>query len=897
MALASAPTLTPRILCQPEGIPIELRQQDHWLTWKFIPDPKRPAKPKKMPFCAWRDAVAGRPLPAKSNDPTTWASFEQAVEAWRRHRHSGIGYVLGPDEVGIDFDGCRDPETGVIAPWAQTWIDRLDSYTEVSPSGEGCKTIVKASLSAAVKESLGGAHVGIEIYQTGRYFTMTGAHVPGTPKGLRSAQAALDALVAHLRPTPPPPTAAPALPSPSAPIPVVVPDTLLAEGWRVVRARAVELRLREWVERKLEQATERMRTAPAGQLHNLRVREARLLGGVIAAAPGYLSAQQAVDALFRARLPEGHSATEHKALIDGLELGLRSPIPPDDGPTFPTDEEPRVDAQGVACCPACDTPIRRSQYDYPGAGPGWFCPRCKGAMIWPADAARTPTRTAAASGDDMAGPAHGPTNRTDLGNAARLVRDHGAVVRYVYKWSAWLTWDGTRWLRDETGDVERLARETVRNIYHEAGDADTEAERKAVAKWAAASESRGRLEAMVALARAEPGIPVRHTDLDADPWLLNCPNGTLDLRTGELRPHRRADLQTKRAAVAYDPQAACPTWDAFLQRIFAGDVELIRFVQQAAGYTLTGLTIEQCLFFCYGKGRNGKSTLINTLMKLLVDYAQKAPTEMLMAKPNGGGSGVPNDIARLVGTRMVVAAEVEENRRLSEAVVKDLTGNDPISARYLHQEFFDFLPSHKLWMYGNHKPVIRGTDDGIWRRLRIIPFLVQIPEEEKDETLPDRLLAELPGILAWAVRGCLDWQASGLKPPAAVVAATTGYRNEMDVIGAFLDEAAVLAPTASAAAGDLYAAYTAWCDEGGEHAINQRRFGAQLTERGLERYKSNGVWRYRGIGLLSDRSESDAPDAPPTKRLLSRKPTAAELMQARLKATNVTRIEEPSEES
>jgi hypothetical protein len=283
-------------------------------------------------------------------------------------------------------------------------------------------------------------------------------------------------------------------------------------------------------------------------------------------------------------------------------------------------------------------------------------------------------------------------NLTDLGNAERFVRDHGENVRYCYPWAKWLVWTGSRWRRDDAGQVQRLAKETVRSIYREASGAEDEERRKALAKHATRSEGADKIKAMLELARSE--VPVDPDELDADPWLLNAANGTVDLQTGEIREHRREDLITKLAPVEYDPGVSAPTWEAFLERVLPGE-ELRTFVQRAAGYSATGDTSEQVMLINHGAGNNGKSTFQEALSAALGDYSMRAPTEMLMARRAGG---VPNDVARLKGARFVAASETEEGRRLAESLVKDLTGQDTISARFMRAEWFDFRPTHKLWL-------------------------------------------------------------------------------------------------------------------------------------------------------------------------------------------------------
>ncbi len=448
----------------------------------------------------------------------------------------------------------------------------------------------------------------------------------------------------------------------------------------------------------------------------------------------------------------------------------------------------------------------------------------------------------------VGGPQPPRFNLTDLGNAERFVAHHGEAVRYCYPWRKWLVWTGARWERDEAGRVYRLAKETVRNIYREASDEEDEARRKALAKHARASESETRIRAMVELAK--PEIPASPDELDADPWLLNAETGTIDLRTGELREHRREDLITKIAPVEYDPDAAAPTWEAFLGRVLPGE-ELRRFVQRATGYSATGSTSEQCMFIHHGPGANGKSTFQETISAALGDYAMRTPTETLLAKRPGG---VPNDVARLKGARYVTASETEEGRRLAESLVKDLTGQDSISARFMWAEWFDFKPTHALHLSTNHKPEIRGTDAAIWRRIRLIPWAVTIPPAEQDRKLPEKLRAELPGVLAWIVRGCSAWQREGLQAPEEVRQATKAYRAEMDVLAAFLADCCLRDEDETASASELWGAWKRWCEETGEQAGTQKRFGGRLAERGFLNHRDSRTGRkvWSGLALRSN---------------------------------------------
>ena len=352
---------------------------------------------------------------------------------------------------------------------------------------------------------------------------------------------------------------------------------------------------------------------------------------------------------------------------------------------------------------------------------------------------------------------------------------------------------------------------------------------------------------MLFFAKARSGIPVLPDELDRNTWLLNCENGTIDTRTGRRREQKRADLITKRSPAHFDPHATCPRWLSFLERIMDGNQNLVDFLQRAVGYSLTGATGEQVLFFLYGTGANGKSTFLDIIYEVLGDYASATPTSTLLSK--AGSDTIPNDIARLKGVRFVSAVETEDGRRLAESVLKQITGDKRISARFMRGEWFDFKPECKLWLAANHKPVIRGTDDGIWRRIRLIPFTVSIPPEEQDHTLFEKLVTELPGILNWALQGCVRWQREGLGLPMEVKTAIATYREEMDTLADFFAECCTVEKHAMATARELYTRYTLWCEDNGERPERQKAFGMRLSERGFRRVK-NSIIIWHGVGLI-----------------------------------------------
>ncbi len=466
-----------------------------------------------------------------------------------------------------------------------------------------------------------------------------------------------------------------------------------------------------------------------------------------------------------------------------------------------------------------------------------------------------------------------PLPYSDLYNARSLVLYHGQTLRYCYPWKSWLVWTGTHWQRDTSGAVMRLAKQTVKRLAREAEDLDDKKEIAALLNHVKGSLSAAKLKAMVELAQSEEHIPVQPENLDKDPWRLNCTNWTLNLQTGELHPHQQTDLLTKVLPIAYDADATCPTWERFLWRIMggsqgedhpdmpAGELEnrrladdraqrLITFLQRAIGYSLTGDTREQCLFVLHGSGSNGKSTFLETLQALLGDYAQSTPSASLLAKDPHRHEGIPNDIARLRGARLVTAVEIGEGKRLNEELVKRLTGQDTLTARFLFAEFFDFKAEFKLFIACNHLPQIRGIDHAIWRRIKCIPFTVTIPDAEQDKDLPAKLRGELTGVLRWAVQGCLDWQREGLGTPDEVIAYTQEYRASMDVFEGFLAEECFRLPTLQVRASDLYEAYERWCKATDAQPLNKKAFGMRLAESGFTPDKGTaGVRIWKGIGL------------------------------------------------
>ncbi|MEO8586764.1 MAG: phage/plasmid primase, P4 family, partial [Acidobacteriota bacterium] len=403
----------------------------------------------------------------------------------------------------------------------------------------------------------------------------------------------------------------------------------------------------------------------------------------------------------------------------------------------------------------------------------------------------------------------------------------------------------THWIDDDTKRLLGLTKRAARSIYQEAAKARSQKEAEAMGKHAAKSESAGSREAMLTLAAGEPGIAVRTNELNADPWLFNVQNGTIDLRTGLLREHRREDLITRVSPIRYASDAAAPAWRAFLERVLPHE-DVRVFVKKFLGYAMTGLVREHVLAVFWGTGRNGKTTLLEIVAYVLGDYFVTAHPGLLLVRRHDPH---PTERATLFGRRLAACMETGGGERLNEPLAKALTGGDTVSARKMRQDEWNFTPTHKLVLVTNARPRIAGTDEGIWRRIRLVPFDVTIPEEEQDPKLPERLRAEASGILEWLVEGCLEWQRDGLKPPPAVVSATSNYREEQDSLADFLAVSVGKKAGAKVKASILYQAYAKWAEASGETPLGQRRFGEGLVTRGYRRDRETAGVMYHDVTL------------------------------------------------
>ncbi|AMR06489.1 phage/plasmid primase, P4 family [Bacillus thuringiensis] len=431
---------------------------------------------------------------------------------------------------------------------------------------------------------------------------------------------------------------------------------------------------------------------------------------------------------------------------------------------------------------------------------------------------------------------------TELGNAERIAYEYGHVIKFVND-IGWFIWDGKRWRIDTKKEIERITAKVLRSL--------SKSEDEAEAKWARMCERRN--VRMNSIKDLMPLVPGERQEFDTHKYLLNVENGIVDLKTGKLQQHDRELGLTKITNIVFDENAKCPEWLNFLDQIFQGDKELTEYMQRLIGYSLTGEITEQIMVFLIGGGSNGKSTFINIIKDIMGDYGRQAKSDTFIKKKETGAN---NDIARLVGSRFVSAIESEDGEQLSEAFVKQITGGEPVLARFLRQEFFEFIPEFKVFFTTNHKPVIKGVDEGIWRRIRLIPFNLQLPKEKRDKKLPEKLSLEMPGILNWAIEGCLKWQQSGLNDPAIVMKATGDYKEEMDILGPFMFECCFKREDYQIEAKELYEVYANWCFRNGEHQLKNRAFYRILESQGFKRERGNGNKYYIKGVTLTDRKNT-----------------------------------------
>ncbi|MGF9601345.1 phage/plasmid primase, P4 family [Bacillus subtilis] len=728
---------------------------------------------------------------AQSSNKRTWSTFATIMKFFNEQEYDGIGFMFSKDDpfIGIDIDHCVND--GVLSPFAQEIIQTISSYTEYSPSGEGVHIIAKGKLPLR-GPGTGRKNIdkGLEVYRHGRYFTFTGNSLDVGPVQERSEEIK------------------------------TIFDKYLTEREEAKSVSARSQSGSDMSNLSNKEIWERMFNSKNGKsIQDLF--NGQLINGdhssTDMALCNHLAFWTDKDAskmdsmfresnLFREKWDRQHSA-------DGATYG-----------------EMTIAAAIYSTGPTISDLMEQQEQPYEV----YFSQPQASQVADTEEIIDTPP----------------VFHLTELGNAERLVYYHGKNIRYCNELD-WLIWNGKMWEEDSKRQIEALTAQTLRAIYGEAKATEDGYRKKQLNDWAKKCERRN--IRMNTILDTRPMVAVRKQELDSHKYLFNCENGVIDLKNGELLPHDRDFLITKISSVAYQKNADCPNWKAFLESIFIDEqgqpnYEIIDFMQKAIGYSLTGDTTEQVMFFLFGNGRNGKSTFINTVQQLLGDYGRQTNSDTFIKKKND--SSINNDIARLDGARFVSAVESEEGQQLSESLVKQITGGEKMSARFLRQEYFEFTPEFKVFFTTNHKPIVKGSDEGIWRRIRLVPFTVTIQKEKVDKKLPQKLAAEMPGILRWAVEGCLKWQKEGLKEPEVIRKATEGYREDMDILGPYMSERCVVHPSAKIEAKELYKDYKNWCYENDEIELKNRAFYRQIEIRGFK--KENGAKNkvfFYGIGL------------------------------------------------
>lgn len=451
-------------------------------------------------------------------------------------------------------------------------------------------------------------------------------------------------------------------------------------------------------------------------------------------------------------------------------------------------------------------------------------------------------------------------DRTDTGNAHRLYDRCNGEIRYSYNRKKWYYWTGKMWALDETGEIKKYCDLVLADMKAQAFEIDDEAEREAFLKWVTSCGNSNRKTAMITETQHLDGIPVLPDQMDAYQEYLNAQNGIVNLRNGELMPHVPEFMMSKICLCEYDVSDKEPEkWLKFLDDVCNGDQELVRYLQKCVGYSLTGSTREQCAFFLYGLGNNGKSTFLETISDILGTYGANAQPDTLMARRDGTGNGANSDIARLKSARFVSTEEPSEGVRLNEGLVKQLTGGGKVTCRFLFGDEFEYEPEFKIWIATNHKPVIRGTDIGIWRRIRLIPFEVNIPKERVDKNLKYKLREEMPQILHWAVEGCMMYAREGLEMPECVRKATAEYKSEMDLLQAFADACVVIDYTVpdGVPANELYSAYVRWAERNNEYVMTSRKFFTEIGKKLPEKKREAKGIMYKQIRLIGEGQQFD----------------------------------------
>lgn len=723
---------------------------------------------------------------ASSTDPNTWTDFETAVKASKAF--SGLGFCFqNSGYFGVDLDDMpqdlEDFKNGGANNITSEFVNTLQSYTELSQSGTGIHIICKGKLPKGGRRRK-HPYGGFEMYDTGRFFVMTG--------NICSEFYSIKDCTESIKP--------------------------LHEKY-IGGGREPQANHRPVV--NLSSADDIVKAAVNSKNGG---KFSALYAGDIS---GYASHSEADMALCNMlAFWTGCDADKMDCIFRSSGLMRDKWDRRQSGSAYGA----LTIQKAIADCTETYTPKTDTGFSVNIGG-------SQGGKIL--------------TGADIADDTSKLYTFDDTGNAQRFADLFGEQVRYCYTDKRWLYYDGRKWCTDMTGTVKRLADRAAEAMKAEAKvyaqmDADEGTEMlKAFEKHMKASRSNKSKNAMIN--EVQHHVPILPAQTDRYKMALNTPSGVINLKNGKVSEHDPELYLTKITSADYSDNADCPRWNAFLNDIFDGDKDLIRYVQKAVGYSLTGSTCEQCAFFLYGTGRNGKSTFLEVIRGVFGDYSANIQPETIMVR-SSQSSAINSDIARLKGARLVTSVEPNEGVRINEGLLKQLTGDDVVTARKLYGDEFEFRPEFKLWMATNHKPIIRGTDTGIWRRIHMIPFTVQIPPDKADRNLKYKLKAEMTAIFRWMVDGCLLWQREGLKMPRAVLESVREYRREMDMISAFIEDRCEVGKGLSVQSSRLFAAYSEWAENNNEYRMSATKFGVELAKR-FEKVKTRNGAYFSGIAL------------------------------------------------
>lgn len=726
-----------------ENIPQELQGVSNWVCWTG--SDKIPKNPH----------TGGN---AQSNNPSTWGTFQQAIDACEKYRFDGLGFMFDAKSkyFGVDLDKCLDK-----VDFCDEFVETLQSYAEISKSGTGLHIICKGKLPEGSRRK-----GNVEMYSSGRYFICTGNLYNPAYNTIRDC---------------------------TEPIKILHSKYLDSSVPKADVRRAVVVDLDD------QEVIDKARSCKTGQLFNL------LYSGDW---QGVYTSQSEADLALCNQLAfwTGRNEAQMDRLFRSSGLYRKK-----------WDTRRGSDTYGnITISKACASCVNVYEPEKHNDGTELAVGFFRNGEIGDLEEQK--------KSYDM----------TDTGNAHRMYDKFGSVIRYSYNRKKWYFWSGKVWVLDESGEIKKMADEICEDIKREAWGIPDDDLQEQMLKFAKKTASSTAKEAMIRECQHLYDIPASPDMFDGYTDFLNCQNGIVNLRNGELIPHDANFMMSKICNSEYDTKHKKPKmWLRFLNDITDGNKALQEYIQKCIGYSISGSNTEQCAYFLYGMGNNGKSTFLDTISDLLGSYGANAQPDTIMLQSKFGGGGAGSDIARLKSARFVTCEEPTEGVRLNEGLLKQLTGGSKVTCRFLYGDEFEYTPEFKIWMATNHKPVIRGTDLGIWRRIKLIPFEVSIPAEKVDKNLKYKLRQEFPQILAWAVDGCMAWQAEGIEDPECVLEATKDYKQEMDLIAGFMEQCVVIDYTSDERimASDLFTLYSKWAKQNNEYEMSSKKFFVEIGKK------------------------------------------------------------------